>query len=139
MPCSCPLTPHHAVSVSPDTAPCHGVPMQAISSSPFIRQVGQPPVLTQLLQCHNDIPASRFPPGGCRGCFRGNIFPSLLELLCKGRRKPCKDTSAGRSRSTSFYRGAVGAEGKLNIGGDEAFSRQYSWLMISEQRRIPAE
>lgn len=51
------------MSVSPDTTQCHGVPMQAISSSPFILQVGQLPILTQLLQCHNDIPASRFPPG----------------------------------------------------------------------------
>lgn len=61
--CLCPLTPHHAMSMSPDTTQCHGVPMQAISSSPFILQVGQLPILTQLLQCHNDIPASRFPPG----------------------------------------------------------------------------
>lgn len=134
----CPPTPHHAMSVSPDTTQCHGVPIQAISSSPFTLQVGQLPILTQLLQCHNDIPTSRFPPG-CRGCFRGNIFPSLLELLCEGRREPCKGTSAARSRSASFSRGAISAEGKLNIGGDEAFSRQYPWPMISEQRRIPAE
>lgn len=131
------------INVSPSS--CSGVEYskQVFGGSYFNLQVGQLPVLTGQFCVPQWHPCLPLPPG-CRGCFQGNVFLSLMELLCKGRRKTRSsiDKTPKRHEHNEFLQFFVSLRYHQHRGEGEYQWRHFPGSMHSRlflSRRMPVE